>query len=128
MGESSHSESERTYVHKLRHPPNRGNVLNRKWRRRESNPQSDFSKGLPLNDFGDGHSSQSVNRSQSLTANGHRHGLAIADGAGLALVDRYPALGRVVQAWSTLPIHLRESILTLVDAAALLSFDEGAQS
>lgn len=43
----------------------------------------------------------------------------------LALAERYPALARVVEAWSQLPEHVRESILLLVDTSRPTASAEG---
>ena len=82
-----------------------------KWRRRESNPNLYCRKDLQPNDLQQGEFSQSADSSHLFGRSGHE--LTSADNP----------LGRVVDAWPSLPVHIQETILVLVDAARRPSGD-----
>jgi hypothetical protein len=81
---------------------------------RESNPQALSSKSLRHNDLKNGAYYQSVDKSQSSTANAGKHTLADSDSPRLA-----PSLQFIAERWPILPPHLREALIAFVDCASI---------
>ena len=81
------------------------------WRRRESNPRADFCKALNGQSLQSGCALGAAIEQHSAGTKGHP---LATNGAHLSSLPASVAV--IADAWPALPPHIRESILTLVDA------------